>query len=463
MPAKRTSSDALPKIPHPGVSLLRRPNGTLFVRFRRGGRTKDRALEAQSPSLAYAEAVGLADRFERRAFDPWEERRSVPTVQEAADRWTTADPSLSASTVQKRREIVSLLVGHVGPDVRLDRVSSEALVGLLYGERRATATVKGYHARLSTLFSWCVGRRYLDASPMDDVPKPRPEKKPPRLMTEAQLEVLVARVESDRRTKRAGHGAKLTFHPADWLPSWLRLGYYTGLRPGEIRRLRWRDVDHERGLVRVRNSDSGKTKTGEERAVPIYGVTRDVLAACERRCRAMGEGLDPDGPVIPGARGGLMNAGQVAKWVRTFRREAGLPEHLVPYSTRHGYASTMIDKGVPARVVQERIGHADGRMTQNYIDLIAERHALEESVFSGPTSPETAATADRAPATSALHQLSGGGQTCPPEEADSGPARRPDRTKNAPGGVSRGVDRGAEHETRTRDLHHGKVALYQLS
>ncbi len=175
------------------------------------------------------------------------------------------------------------------------------------------------------------------------------------------------------------------------------------------------------------------------------------------------EGIDPHGSAIPGACDGLMNLNMVAARVRHYRREAGLLEHVVPYSTRHWYASTVIDKGVPAWVVQERIGHRDGRMTQNYVDLLAERHALEESVFEGPKEQPPVQPDDVAPVTSAPHQVSEHGHPCPQETTDEVGPNRPGSTKNAPGGVSRGVDRGAEHGTRTRDLHLGKVALYQLS
>ncbi len=462
VPSRRSHSADLPKLPHRGVSLLRKPDGTLYVRFRRDGRTKDVTLDAQKPALAVAEAMGMADEFERGALDPWRPKRRGATLQEAGDRWRLSDPRLAASTVEKRGEAVSLRTNRLGPSTPLARVTAEDLEDVLYHKRRAASTLKGYHARLSTFFSWAVERRYLEASPMDGVRKPKKEKKAPRVMTEDQLERLIREVHADRLTKTAANGARLTFHPAEWLPDWLRLGFYSGLRPGEVRRLRWRDVDRRRGVLHVRHTEAGRTKTGDERAVPIYAVTEAVLDACAARCQQMGTYEDLDSPVVPGARGGLMNLGMVAARVRHYRREAGLPEHVVPYSTRHGYASTLIDAGVSARTVQERLGHADGRMTQNYVALVAEKHAREEGAFAGPT-PDADVARAPSPATSALHPGSD-----PVGECRNGPAlsrRRPRRAakKNALPGVGKGVSQGAEHETRTRDLHHGKVALYQLS
>ena len=444
VPTRRTRSADLPEIPVRGASLLRKPSGTLFLRFRRGGRTKDVALDAQRPALAAAEAVRLASEWERGAYDPWRPRPTGSTLQDAGEAWATSDPRLAASTVKKRREAARLLTNRLGPDTPLARVTADDLTDVLYHKRRAASTLRGYHARLSTFFGWCVERRYLEASPMADVDRPRPEKRAPRVMTEAQLESLIRKVHAEALTTKGGQGAALAFHPAEWLPDWLRLGFYSGLRPGELRRLRWRDVDRVRGVLHVRNTAAGKTKTGSERVVPIYAVTAPVLDSCERRRLSMGLGDDDDAPVLPGAGGGLMNLGQVSKHVRRYRRLAKLPEHVVPYSTRHGYASTLVEGGVSARVVQERLGHADARMTARYVALVAEKHAREEGAFAGP-------------ATSALHPAGHDGTGWDPGGAGEGAPSGSPGTENAPKPKPGGVPRGAEHGTRTRDLHLGKV------
>ena len=58
-------------------------------------------------------------------------------------------------------------------------------------------------------------------------------------------------------------------------PAWLRpvvaLAATTGMRQGELLRLRWKDVDRKARLIDVR-----ETKTGEPRSVPIF---RDAAAS----------------------------------------------------------------------------------------------------------------------------------------------------------------------------------------
>ena len=56
------------------------------------------------------------------------------------------------------------------------------------------------------------------------------------------------------------------------------VGYYAGLRQGEILALEWQDVDIERRVLHVRNKSNYRTKSGKNRDVPM---AREVLAALE--------------------------------------------------------------------------------------------------------------------------------------------------------------------------------------
>jgi integrase len=66
---------------------------------------------------------------------------------------------------------------------------------------------------------------------------------------------------------------------ADWLKPILQLAYHTGMRKGEIRLLRWEQVDVKRHVIRLASSD---TKTGEDRRIPLNERLRALLAARPR-------------------------------------------------------------------------------------------------------------------------------------------------------------------------------------
>jgi len=52
------------------------------------------------------------------------------------------------------------------------------------------------------------------------------------------------------------------------------MGYDTGMRLGEILKIRWHGVDFQNGEVRL---DPGSTKNGEPRTVPLFGELGDML------------------------------------------------------------------------------------------------------------------------------------------------------------------------------------------
>lgn len=54
-------------------------------------------------------------------------------------------------------------------------------------------------------------------------------------------------------------------------------------------------------------------------------------------------------------------------WQR-LRKKAGLP-HLRLHDLRHTYASMLVNAGESLYVVQQCLGHADGRVTQRYAHL----------------------------------------------------------------------------------------------
>src|SRR2546421_1301219 len=64
---------------------------------------------------------------------------------------------------------------------------------------------------------------------------------------------------------------------------------FTGLRQGELLALRWRDIDFELELIRVRSNYThgreGSPKSGRERAVPMMAEVAQVLARLGQRER----------------------------------------------------------------------------------------------------------------------------------------------------------------------------------
>jgi integrase len=151
--------------------------------------------------------------------------------------------------------------------------------------------------------------------------------------------------------------------------------FYAGLRFGELRALRWEDVDldaDDTGIIRVRRSwdqqageVSPKSKAGT-RNPPITAVLRPRLVAHRLRSgRTTGLVFGATG-VRPFLHETLMGRARKA-W--TVMNEKRLEQELAPiepltlHDARHTYASLMIAAGVNIKAISTYMGHSSVMIT----------------------------------------------------------------------------------------------------
>jgi integrase len=63
------------------------------------------------------------------------------------------------------------------------------------------------------------------------------------------------------------------------IQSVVMVAYYMGLRRSEIVNLEWREVDLQKGFIRL---SAERTKTDTSRAIPIHPVVKDMLQKLPR-------------------------------------------------------------------------------------------------------------------------------------------------------------------------------------
>lgn len=142
-----------------------------------------------------------------------------------------------------------------------------------------------------------------------------------------------------------------------------------GLRQGELFGLKWDDIDFEAGTVTVRRTliklvgsfttSDPKTAKGR-RTIKLPGVAINALRDHQRI--VMAEGLAGQEWVFLSRKGNHLRANGIRGMLRKSLKAAGLP--MVRFhALRHTCATLMMGDGVPARVVQEILGHADVSIT----------------------------------------------------------------------------------------------------
>ena len=138
----------------------------------------------------------------------------------------------------------------------------------------------------------------------------------------------------------------------------LELFYSSGLRLSELCGLRWRDLDLQEALVRVRG------KGDKTRLVPVGRQAREALSAWHAL-----SGAATDAPVFPGRGGGALSARAVQQRVKQLAQRQGLSKRVHPHLLRHSCASHVLESSGDLRGVQELLGHADIATTQIYTHL----------------------------------------------------------------------------------------------
>jgi len=150
---------------------------------------------------------------------------------------------------------------------------------------------------------------------------------------------------------------------ADWHVAIL-LGGDAGLRLGEIRALRWEDVDLKTDRLTISRAfwqdTEGTTKGWKLRTVPLtkrLGLALKALAQT-RGCH-----------VLADSNGQPFNLEKTRWNLPRLCRTAGIST-IGWHALRHTFCSHLALRGAPARVIQELAGHSSLSTTLNYMHLV---------------------------------------------------------------------------------------------
>jgi len=286
------------------------------------------------------------------------------TVGELLEQWMThleadASPStLAAYRVYLRRWIVPRL-----GEKKLDRLRPSDL-DRLYAELRphlSPLSVLKVHTILRAALGQAVRWRMLTENPAALATPPRAPRRPIVPPSPGQVAQLLAAAEE---------------RDPD-LATYLRLAAVTGARRGELCALRWSDVDMENHEVVISRSLSlgthqvveKSTKTHRSRRIALDAGSIEALERQRERaksrvmlCQAQ---LVADPYVfardVEGREPWRPDSGATGRF-GSLRRQVGL-DSVRLHDLRHYVATRLLDGGLPARAVSERLGHANANTT----------------------------------------------------------------------------------------------------
>ena len=293
-------------------------------------------------------------------------RQRFGAAIEAFDLHLRVERNLSEHTRRAYRSDLQQLAAFLGEDTPLDAVRPDDVRAFLAAHYReySPATLGRKLASLRTFFRYLVREGARAADPSVGIPSPRLPRSLPKPLGVDDCAVLMAGprgpcVEASPALLRDAAMAELL--------------YGAGLRVGELVALDVRDVDLQRGEVRVWG------KGGKERVVPLPAAARAALRAWlepRRHPGVLGEPLFISLRTRRGTPARRLGARDVRRRLRHRAEVAGIPGPVHPHRLRHSYATHLLDMGADLRAIQELLGHASLSTTQKYTAVSA-AHLLE--------------------------------------------------------------------------------------
>jgi site-specific recombinase XerD len=134
--------------------------------------------------------------------------------------------------------------------------------------------------------------------------------------------------------------------------------YSTGIRLGEIARLRIQDIDSSREKLLIKQGKGAK-----DRYVDIPMSVIELLRVYYKRCQ-------PKEYLFNGKRKGTkMSDTAIQSCVRIARKRANILKQVTTHSFRHCYATHHLENGTNIVYLQKQMGHVHLKTTARYINL----------------------------------------------------------------------------------------------
>ena len=240
------------------------------------------------------------------------------------------------------------------PLLDLRETTLTAFIAHLARQTRATSQAR-YLSTLRRFYRWQIGRGRIVADPTLKLANPSRPSRLPKVMSEKQVEALLAAPDLDTPLGRRDRAMLETI-------------YATGLRVSELVGLRLHEVSLADGVLRALGKGS------KERLVPLGELAIEWIQRYLDEARPEILNGQTSDDLFVTARGGAMTRQAFWQLIKRYALIAGIPpEKLSPHVLRHAFATHLLNHGADLRVVQLLLGHADISTTQIYTHVARER------------------------------------------------------------------------------------------
>ena len=217
------------------------------------------------------------------------------------------------------------------------------------GHQLSDSMVRHIHSTLHAALKDAVQAHVIPRNPTEGTTAPKPNYKPKRILTRAELDNFLTVVEQDEVWR-----------------DFFQTELMTGLRRGEICGLQWSDFDGDAGTLKVcRTLHSqrkgeytvGETKTNQGmRTIILPHSVTEILR--RRKVDAISQWIFPD-PVKPEDP---VDPNAAYRHMKTLLQRAGLPS-IRFHDLRHTFATLALENGMDVKTLSAMLGHVSAATT----------------------------------------------------------------------------------------------------
>jgi integrase len=316
-----------------------------FIRYRKDGKLKEEKVGLSSAGMTPQKASRIKGRREI-GIEPTNAERREKEKAEVAPVWTFSRLYEKYNETVQRKDrrnddcrfhlYIKASIGSKCPEdilpLDLDRIRLKKLKG------KSPATVRNTLELIRRISNF--GRKKQLSSGLSfRVQMPTVDNEKTEFLTQDQVAALLKACDESNNQTAA---------------SMLRLVLFSGLRRGEIFKLRWEHVDFENRQIRLVDPKGKKSVS-----IPMNDLAFGVLHSQPRS----------DSPYIFPGKNGSQRVDAV-KSCNAIKRSAGLPSDFrIFHGLRHHFASSLASSGVDLYHLQKLLTHKSPAMTARYSHL----------------------------------------------------------------------------------------------
>ena len=246
--------------------------------------------------------------------------------------------------------------------------------------------VRHIHSTLHAALKDAVQAHVIPRNPTEGTTAPKPNYKPKRILTRAELDAFLKVVEQDEVWR-----------------DFFQTELMTGLRRSEALGLKWDAIDFERDTITIKHivtnakidgkseivcADRAKTKSSL-RSLPLVSNIREKLLALReqqkenRRVCGNCYSKKYDGYVFVDAMGNIFNPRSVTANFSKLLEQNGL-RHIRFHDLRHTFATHALTSGVDAKTLSGILGHTNASFTlDTYTHVTSDMQKTASGIVGG--------------------------------------------------------------------------------